>query len=268
MLPNVPALIRFLFEIGNANNINDITQDHTLVPASRVAGNTNFFGINLAAGQQANGNFQRLVYSGGLLAPPEIPDSLDEDIIRRINRWNLPELTAATDLTTIGSFLQTDGNLEWFKNLINMCTEEAKFFKGSTNLSSITPTTGLSSLIETKYTGRTNPTAIDWLYPFTSREFSSDIWQFKGVTTRGDTNVEEFGIGSTTQFLVTDYQRIVPTGHAAPAQTLTGSYFDPRMGGRQIIQIESDSTRTPRLAFEQIIRENLYDSTGGQTKTN
>jgi hypothetical protein len=268
MLPNVPALIRFLYEIGTATDLNDITEDHTLVPASRVAGNTNFFGINLAAGQQANGNFQRLVYSGGLLAPPEITESLDESIITRINRWNLPNLSAATDLTSIGSFMQTDGNLEWFKNLINMCTEEAKFFEGSTNLSSIAPTSGLSSLIEISYIGRNHPTPIDDIYPFSTRGFPSDIWQFKGITTRGDTNTEEFGIGATTQFLVTNYGRIVPNGHAGPAQTLTGAYFDPLMGGRQIKQIETSSTRTPKLAYEQIIRGNLYDSTGGQNKPN
>jgi len=148
MLPNVPAMIRFLYEIGEANAVADITQNNFLVPSSRVAGNANFFGINLGAAQQNQPDFQRLVYSAGWLNPPEIPSTLDIRLLRRIQRWNLPQLTAATDLRNVSQFLQSDENLEWFKNLVNMCTEEAKFFKGSTNFSAIEPTSGLSALIE------------------------------------------------------------------------------------------------------------------------
>jgi hypothetical protein len=266
-LPNVPALIRFLFEIGTAANIAAITDvNQMLAPASRVAGNNNFFGINLAANQQGNADFQRLIYSAGLLAPPEIPDTLDIRLIRRINRWNLPTLTSATDLQTVGQFLQAEGNMEWFKNLINMCTQEARFFKGSTNLANIAPTTGLSSLVETTVESQNRPAAIDQIYPFSHAGFPSDIWRFSTNSTRGETTDEEFSIGSTTQLLTRTFTRLVPNQHAFPAPALAGSYFDPALNGRQVIQIESDATRSPKTAFEQIIRENLYDETGGQTK--
>jgi hypothetical protein len=266
MLPNVPALIRFLQEIGNAANINAITDANAmLAPASRVAQNNNFFGINLGANQQNNADYQRLVYSAGWLAPPEIPDTLDINLIRRINRWQLPVVNAGTDLTTIGSFLQLDGNYEWFKNLINLCTQEAKFFKGSTNLANIPPTSGLPSLVETAIAGQAAPTAADQIYPYSHVNFPSTIWSFNSVTTRGETNQNEFKIGSATQLLTTGYNNTVPLGHAAPNPVIAGPYFNPALNGRQVIQIESDQTRSPKVAYEQIIRENLYDETGGQT---
>lgn len=267
MLPNVPALIRFLYEIGTAATINDVTQNHRIVPQSRVAGNTNFFGINLAPNQQNNATNQRLIYSAGWLEPPEIPDALDIKVARRIGRWNLPNLGAATDLQSIGSFLQLDGNLEWFKPLINLCTEEAKFFKGSTNLAAINPVSGLSSLIEVKQTGQTAPHSTDSMYPFMDPAFPSDIWRFEINTTRGESTQEESQIGSTTQFLITDFGNLTPTAHASPNPQLNGPYFGQPANARQVHQIESDTTRSPKLAYEQIIRENLYDETGGKTST-
>jgi len=267
MLPNVPALIRFLYEIGTANTINDVTQNNFLVPSSRAAGNANFFGINLGLAQQNQPDFQRLVYSAGWLNPPEIPSTLDARLLRRINRWNLPQLTAATDLQTVSQFLQFDGNLEWFRNLISMCTEEAKFFKGSTKLAVIEPTSGLSSLIETSHSEQTAPTAADLIYPFNSANFPSDLWRFNILTTRGETNQDEIRIGATSQFLVTNFGNLVPNQHASPDPLLEGPYFDPALGARQVDQIESSKTRTPWLAFEQIIRSNLYDETGKQSST-
>lgn len=266
MLPNVPALIRFLHEIGTANDIPAITnQEHKLAPASAVAGNTNFFGINLAAGQHNTAVNQRLSYSAGWLEPPEIPDTLDIKLIRRIGRWNLPNLSSATDLRSIGQFLQTDGNMEWFKNLINQCVDEAKFFKGSTNFAAINPTSGLSSLVEVKYSNPTAPTAKDQIYPFLDTNFSSDIWKFEISSTRGESTADELRIGATTQFLIKSFNSLTPTNHQCPEPTLTGPYFGVPAEGRQVLQQESDRTRSPRTAFEQIIRENLYDETGGQT---
>lgn len=263
MLPNVPALIRFLYEIGTAAAITDITQNRRLVPQSRVNANTNFFGINLALNQQNNATNQRLLYSAGWSEPPEIPDSLDVKVIRRIERWNLPNLGAATDLQSIGSFLQLDGNLEWFKPLINLCTEESKFFKGSTNFSAIDPTAGLSSLVECKQTDQTAPQSTDSMYPFFDPNFNSDLWKFEINTTRGESTADEVEIGSTTQFLVSDFGHLTPTAHATPNPLLDGPYFGNPANARQVHQIESDKTRSPKLAFEQIIRENLYDAFGG-----
>jgi hypothetical protein len=267
MLPNVPALIRFLYEIGTAADIATITDaNHMLAPASRVAGNNDFFGINLAANMHNNANNQRLLYSAGWLSPPEIPESLDVTLIRRIQRWQLPQLTSATNLSDIGQFLQLDGNYEWFKNLVNLCTQEARFFKGSTNLANIPPTTGLSSLIEVKTSSDVRPAARDTIYPFSHSGFSSNLWRFTISTTRGETNQDECQIGATTQFLTREFNNLVPNGHATPAPTSSGSYFLDDLGGRQVDQIESDQTRSPKMAFEQIIRENLYDETGGQPK--
>jgi hypothetical protein len=266
MLPNVPALIRFLYEIGSAATVAAITStSNQIVPASAVAGNTNFFGINLAAGNINTGNNQRLLYSAGWLVPPEIPESLDLKVIRRIGRWNLPGLSNASDLRSIGQFLQTDGNMEWFKSLINLTTEEARFFKGSTNLGAIVPQAGLPSLIECKLDNHTSPTATDVIFPFSDANFSSDIWKFVVNTTRGETTADENRIGSTTQFIITDFGLLTPPNHHRPAPEIRGPYFGQPATARQVFQHESDTTRTPRSAFEQIIRENLYDETGGQS---
>jgi len=270
-LPNVPALIRFLYEIGTAATVNEITDaDNRIVPASRAAGNTNFFDINLAANQQNNAVNQRLIYSAGWLEPPEIPDVMDVTVIRRIGRWNLPNLSSASDLRSIGSFLQTDGNMEYFKSLINLATQEAKFFKGSTNLAAIQHTSTLSSLIEIKLVNPKDkrPTSIDKLYPFSNGIFPSSIWKFTVNTTRGEATADELKIGATTQFLVTDFGLLTPSNHQIPAADTDGPYFGNPNSARQIDQQESDYTRTPGLAFEQIIRENLYDETGGQTSPN
>jgi len=267
MLPNVPALIRFLYEIGTANSVNDITVNRRLVPNSRTAGNTNFFGINLAPNQQNTPVNQRLIYSAGWIEPPEIPDALDIKVIRRIGRWNLPQLTAASDLQSISNFLQFDGNLEWFKPLVNLCTEEAKFFKGSTNMSAIDPTSGLASLVEISQTEQTPPQSLDEMYPFFTPNFSSDLWKFEINTTRGESTSDEVGIGATTQFLVSTFGNLTPDAHATPNPLLDGPYFGIPAQARQVHQIESDKTRSPRTAFEQIIRENLYDETGKQNST-
>jgi hypothetical protein len=266
MLPNVPALIRFLFELGTANTIADVTQNNRLVPNSRQQQNVNFFGINFAANQQNNHHFQRLVYSAGWTEPPEIPDTLSINVLRRIGRWNLPPVTAANDLSSLADFTQTTGNLEWFKCLINVCTEESKFFKGSTNLASIDPTAGLSSLTEIRHKDQTAPPSIDELYPFWNPNFSPDLWKFDIITTRGETTQDEIQIGATTQFLVTEFGNLTPQQHALPNPTLIGPYFDAQLGARQVPQIESDLTRSPKMAVEQIIRTNLYDETGGQNK--
>jgi hypothetical protein len=265
-LPNVPALIRFLFEIGTAATPADVTlPDGRLAPASAVAANANFFGINLAPGQQNTPANQRLIYSAGWLTPPEISTSVTQAMLRRVSRWSLPTLTSANDLRSIGQFLQTDGNMEWFKNLINICVEEAKFFKGSTNLAAVSPTSGLSSLIEIKSANRERPEVIDDIYPFSTRNFNSDVWKFEMTTTRGDTSNDEIRIGATTQFLVRDFGALVPPNHQIPAPDVDGPYFGNPADARQANQQESDQTRSPKLSFEQIIREQLYDHTGGQT---
>jgi len=266
MLPNVPALIRFLYEIGTSQNVQAITStDNRLAPASRVAGNPNFFGINLAANQQNDPVNQRLIYSAGWLEPPELPSSLDDKVIGRIGRWNLPTITSATDLSHVGQFLQFDGNMEWFARLINLTTEEAKFFKGSTNLSAIPTTSSLPSLIEITHKDQKIPQSKDLLYPFSGTDFPSDLWKFEVNTTRGETANNESRIGSTTQFLVRKFGNLTPDQHATPAPDLSGPYFGTPASARQVHQIESDTTRPPKIAFEQIIRGNLYDETGGQT---
>jgi len=265
-LPNVPALIRFLYEIGTAADPADvILPDGRLAPASAVAQNNNFFGINLAPGQQNNPINQRLLYSAGWLTPPEIDIAITPVMLRRISRWGLPNLGSTSDLRSIGQFLQTDGNMEWFKNLLNICDAEAKFFKGSTNLASISPTSTLSSLIEIKSSNKERPEVIDDIFPFSTRNFSSDIWKFEMSTTRGDTSNDEERIGSTTQFLVREFGALVPTNHQIPAPDIDGPYFGFPPNARQAAQHESDQTRSPKLSFEQLIREQLYDQTGGQT---
>jgi len=272
MLPNVPALIRFLHEIGTANAVTDITNvNGRIAPASAVAGNPNFFGINFSA--LNDGDTQRLIYSSGWLEPPELPESIDVKVIKRIGRWNLPTLTSTTDLSTIGQFIQTDGNMEWFSRLINLTTEESKFFKGSTNLAAISTTSTLTSLVEVTHKDQTTPKVPnekEWksfTYPFSTVNFPSDLWKFEINTTRGETKSDELKIGSTTQFLVTNFGNLTPIQHATPAPTLSGPYFGTPLQARQVHQIESDTTRSPRTAFEQLIRENLYDETGGQTPT-
>jgi len=268
MLPNIPALIRFLYEIGTSNTVDQITQGNYIVPSSRAAGNNNFFGINLGPNQQGQANFQRLVYSAGFLAPPELPSQIDVKVLQRISRWDLPQLTTATDLSTLAGFLQTDGNMEWFKNLIIIASAEAKFFHSSTNFSVISPTTGLASLIETRFVNpvANEPVAVDDIYPFSNYRFNSDIWKIDARTTRGTTDPEDFKIGATTQLLAQGIARITPPGHIKPTFTSNGPYFDPAMLSRAVIQQESDTTRSPIVALEQIIRANLYDETGGQIK--
>jgi len=267
MLPNVPALIRFLSEIGNAQTLAQITDLNRIVPTSAQQGNTNFFGINLAANTPNTNSKGRLTYSAGWLEPPELPESLDVKVIRRIQRWNLPTLTSTTDLRQIGQFIQTDGNMEWFARLINLVTEEVKFFKGSTNLAAIPPVAGLSSLTEITLKDQTPPEASTHLYPFNSPDFNSDLWKYEMTTTRGESTAEEAQIGSTTQFIVSQFGNLTPTNHPTPDPTLNGPYFGTPAEARQVAQIESDTTRSPRIAFEQIIRENLYLENGGQNST-
>jgi hypothetical protein len=264
VLPNIPALIKFLTEIGEALDVEAVTRDNQLVPHSWKAKNTQFFGIDFADGKQTEIENQRLIYSAGWLEPPEIPDSIDDKVTKRIRRWHLPTINTDTDLSSIIGFLQTERNLEWFKNLINVATEESKFFKGSTNFGAIPATSGLSSLIEIRQVNKRQPAAKDLLYPISSSHFPSELWKIDGLTTRGETSPEEFKIGATTQFLMKGISYYTPQGHARPVFTTDGPYFDTTGNGRQVAQTESDDTRTPRSAFEQIIRSNLYDETGKQ----
>jgi len=264
MLPNVPALLRFLREIGEAVDVAAITEGTGIAPASRVSGNTNFFGIDLSPNHHNLVDFQRLAYSAGMLQPREIPQSVDVRTLRRVQRWALPQVTSATDLSTVGGFLQTNDNIEWFKNLVNIATEECKFFTGSTNMSAIPPTAGLASLFETSYTNVGRPTAVDDIYALSSPGFHSQLWDFRGTTTRGESSNEELQFGGMTQFLVTGVSHLTPNNHIRPVFTTSGPYFDLGLGGRQAPQYETDLTRTPRLSFEQLIREKLYVSTGGQ----
>lgn len=138
-LPNAPALLRFLFELGSVTTVEEVTHatELVLIPASLKAGNQNFFAIDLGQARYTNPDYQRIIYSAGMLAPPEIPGQLDITNLQRIRRWNLPNITSATDLRTIGQFLQTDGNFEWFKNLVKLAAIEAKFFKGSTHFGTL-----------------------------------------------------------------------------------------------------------------------------------
>jgi hypothetical protein len=259
-LPNAPALLRFLFELGAAEKVADVTDEltSTLVPNSFMKGNSNFMGVDMGQSRTGTTIYQRITYSAGMLAPPEIPNSLDITNLVRIKRWNLPNITNGTDLRTIGQFLQTDGNFEWFKNLARLATAEARFFKGSTHLGNISPTTGIESLIEITYSRSTRPAAVDTLYPLSDPAFRNDSFRFQGITTRGETSPELFKVGATTQFLVTGYGNMVPQNHASPSPSNNGAYFDPAMNGRQVKQIESDMCRSPSYNFDMLIARDLY----------
>jgi len=267
-LPNVPALLKFLYDVSHAKELSEITDsEERLVPRGFVANDSSFFGINMNVnGGRNTADYRRLVYSAGILEPVEVSSSIDLTTLRRLRRWNLPQLSQALDLQTVGQFLQTDSSLEWFKNLVRVSADEAKFFKGSTNLANIPPTTNLSSLVEVKYTKTQAPEPVSSFYPFSHPIMRNDLWKFQSTTTRGDTSPDEFKVGATTQFLVTSFGSIVPTNHNGPAATKSGPYFDESMQGRQVDQIESDNCRSPSYSFELLIKKELFDETGAQAR--
>lgn len=270
MLPNVPALIRFLFELGNAPNMDAVTSDdQELIPTSFKSENTDFFGIPSNGTRATDADYQRLVFSGGWLGPTEIPSNLDISTFKRIKRWGLPNLTLATDLSTVVNFLQTDGDVEWFKNLIWITTEEAKFFDGSTNLSNIPTTSGLSSLIEISHTDQgKKPKMSDIYYPFSQEsKYPLRLWRFDARTTRGITTAEDTKIGATTQHLVRKFGTLTPEGTVLPEPQFSGAYFSNNLAdGRQVTQIETDKADSPKVRFQQVISEHLYKERGPKIK--
>jgi len=265
-LPNVPALIKFLYEIGQSNIRSIFDVDGTLVPPSFVAGNNNFLGIDRPARTVVSNDFQRLAYSAGWLMPPETRNQIDKSLLTNISRWQIPNISAASAFDTPMAFLQMERNTTWFKKISMIASTESKFFRQSTNLANIAPVTGLSSLVEINYTNDVPLTAIMDIYPMSNNNFVDNIWEFTAQTTRGTTVPDEMKLGATSQFLVTNFGQMVPANHQHPAPSLQGAYFDPILGGRSIIQIQSDEAKTPFVSFETIIRNNLYDVSGGQLR--
>lgn len=264
--PCVPALMRILNQMTvNNKPINDGYVTPFTMSASDTTLN-NWMSLDIRAATNANQNFRSavspLIYSAGWNQPPDYlagPESNIALISRRIKDMFLPQVDENSSFNALNSFLclNDDDNLDWLPSLSKMAAHEAHFFKGSTTLAAIAPTTTIGSFVRiTKAcpvapSNQRSPGSATYPRPY--QYLNSGYHHF------GSSSREEMKIGLSTHYFVDFKAYAVPVG-AKFEPEFTGPIFESgNPSPRPVAQYELLPRLDQTTRFAAVVAEMSYN---------
>jgi hypothetical protein len=162
-----------------------------------------------------------------------------------------------------------DSQLSWFQEFAEQAADQARFFKGSTNMSNIALTSGNETLVKMSINQATanHNTGTNAVW------YADGHWDNKGrmTTTSGDTTREEFLTAGITQLNV-EYPSAPARGtntwgiyaglgsRTAASALRKGSYFE-----NELVQLETESDANPAATIRSVIKNELFDPKGKAT---
>lgn len=275
-IPPVPAMIAFLNKLSSAGSqirryVNDAG---FIIPVSRDATGAaqNFLGHPWTPdATPLHVQLNKLFCRPGLsYALPETIDYLTTARSTYWNRYNLPHVDETQPTDNLERFLFTTGSMEWLRRLRDMAYAESRFFKGSANLSQISPTTASNVTVIGEMESPDECPPI--IKPLTKEwcGYTRVPMSFQALS--GSVDDTEFKLGGIYQAIITMGEqplRLFPFNWSGKTQILVGPYFRDHITNAGYTGNLRDRWRKETFSYEDIsadltslVSQHLYEPMG------